>query len=108
MAATLHFPFTHPHLPAPQSIGPSQLSVQNTLQTSLSDLLMQLVGWQHSAGTQSSSVTQSWSGEGGVVIAVVGGRGVGVGDRVPGGAGEVHPLTRTRPAARSRTMTNPE
>jgi hypothetical protein len=44
MAATLHFPFTHPHLPAPQSIGPSQLSVQNTLQTSLSDLLMQLVG----------------------------------------------------------------
>jgi hypothetical protein len=41
---TLHFPFTHPQLPAPQSIGPSQLIVQSRLHTPLFALLVQLVG----------------------------------------------------------------
>jgi len=50
---TLHFPFTHPQLPAPQSIGPSQLIVHIRLHTPLFALLVQLVGWQHWAGTHS-------------------------------------------------------
>jgi hypothetical protein len=41
---TLHVPFTHPQLPAPQSIGPSQLAVHSRVHTPLSALLMQLVG----------------------------------------------------------------
>ena len=41
---TLHFPFTHPQLPAPQSIGPPQLIVQSRLHTPLFALLVQLVG----------------------------------------------------------------
>jgi hypothetical protein len=41
---TLHFPFTHPQLPAPQSIGPSQLIVHIRLHTPLFALLVQLVG----------------------------------------------------------------
>jgi len=42
---TLHFPLTHPHLPAPQSIGPSQLIVHATLLHARSFiLLIQLVG----------------------------------------------------------------
>ncbi len=70
---------------------------------------MQLVGWQHSAGTQSSSVMQSCSAEGDVVITVVGSEGVGVGDTVTGGVLEMHPLTITRPAVkRSRTTSKPE
>jgi hypothetical protein len=43
---------------------------------------MQLVGWQHSVGTQSSSDMQSSSAEGDVVITAVGSEGVGVGDTV--------------------------
>jgi len=108
MATTLHFPFTHPHLPAPQSMGPSQTFVHNRVQTPLFTVLMQLVGWQHSAGTQSSSAVQSWSVYGGVVIAVVWSGGVGVGETVPGGEPEVHPLTMTRPAARNRITNKPE
>jgi hypothetical protein len=41
---TLHFPFTHPHLPTPQSIGPSQFIVHNRVHTPLLALLMQLTG----------------------------------------------------------------
>ena len=41
---TRHFPSTHPQLPAPQSIGPSQLIVHIRLQTPLVALLVQLVG----------------------------------------------------------------
>jgi len=41
---TLHFPFTHPQLPAPQSIGPSQLIVHIRLHAPLFALLVQLVG----------------------------------------------------------------
>jgi hypothetical protein len=41
---TLHFPLTHPQLPAPQSIGPSQLIVHIRLHTPLFALLVQLVG----------------------------------------------------------------
>jgi hypothetical protein len=63
---TLHLPFTHPHRPAPQSMGPWQTSVQSRVQTPLFALLMQLVGWQHSAGTQSSALVQACA-SGGVV-----------------------------------------
>ncbi len=109
VATTLHFPFTHPHLPAPQSIGPSQLIVHRRVHTPLFALLIQLAGWQHSAGTQSSSVRQTCSAEGDVVITAVGNEGVGVGDRVTGGELEMHPLARTRPAVkRNRTATKPE
>jgi hypothetical protein len=70
---------------------------------------MQLVGWQHSAVTQSSSVMQSCSAEGAVVITIIGSEGVGVGDTVAGGVLEMHPLTITRPAVkRSRTTSKPE
>jgi hypothetical protein len=103
-AITLHFPFTHPHLPAPQSIGPSQLIVHNTLQAPLYALLMQLVGWQHSAGTQSSPVVQSCSPGGGVVTSVVGSGGTGVGVTVPGGVLEMHPPAMTRPAVKRSTI----
>jgi len=41
---TLHFPFIHPQLPAPQSIGPSQLIVHIRLHTPFVALLVQLVG----------------------------------------------------------------
>jgi len=70
---------------------------------------MQLVGWQHSAVTQSSSVMQSSNAEGDVVTTVVGSEGVGEGDTVPGGVLEMHPLIITRPAVkRSRTTSKPE
>lgn len=106
---TLHFPFTHPHLPAPQSIGPSQTFVHSWVQTPLLALLMQLSGWQHSACTQSSSVMQSCNAEGDVVNTVVGSEGVGVGETVTGEEPEVHPLTITRPTVkRSRTTSKPE
>ena len=55
---TRQVPLTHPRWPAPQSMGPSQLAVQATLQTPLKALLMQLVGWQHWAGTQSEFTVQ--------------------------------------------------
>ncbi len=52
---------------------------------------------------------QSCNAEGDVVISVIGSEGVGVGDTVPGGVLEMHPLTRTRLAVkRSRTMSKPE
>jgi hypothetical protein len=103
----LHFPFTHPQLPAPQSIGPSQLIVHIRLHTPLFALLVQLVGWQHWAGTHSSSVMQLC----GVAEAVVTtGTGVWVGDTVTtGGLPEVHPLTIIRQAVTIRTRnTKPE
>ncbi len=105
---TLHVPFTHPHLPAPQSIGPWQTSVQSRVQTPLFALLIQPVGWQHSRGTQSSSVVHA-CGPGDVVTPVmagVGGGGVGVGDTLTGGV-EVHPLIITSPATMSRRTSKP-
>ena len=45
---------------------------------------------------------------GGVIVTVAGSDGVGVGDTVTGGELEVHPLTITRPAARSRIPRKPE
>ncbi len=105
-ATTLHFPFTHPHLPAPQSIGPSQTFVHSRVQTPLFALLIQLVGWQHSAGTQSSSVMQSCNAGREVVISVVGCEGVGEGDTLPDGVLEMHPLTRTRPAVKKSRITS--
>jgi hypothetical protein len=105
---TLHLPFTHPHRPAPQSMGPWQTSVQSRVQTPLFTLLMQLVGWQHSAGTQSLSLRQA-CGPGGVVImlgTVVKSGEVGVGDTMTGGVPEVHPETLTSPAI-NRRMSKP-
>jgi hypothetical protein len=99
---TLHFPFTHPQLPAPQSIGPSQLIVHIRLHTPLFALLVQLVGWQHWAGTQSLSVMQICAEAGAVVTT---GTGLGVGDTVTtGGLPEVHPLTIIRQAVTIRRM----
>ncbi len=106
---TLHVPFTHPQLPAPQSIGPWQTAVQSRVQTPLFALLIQLVGWQHSRGTQSSPVVHA-CGPGSVVsmvVTVVGSEGVGVGDTLTGGV-EVHPLTITSPATMSRRTSKPE
>ena len=90
---TPHFPFTQPHWPAPQSIGPSQLIVHITLHTLFSALLMQLVGWQHSAGTQSSLTVQLCEDIGIVVTTEV---PTGVGETVTNGRLPVvvHPLTR--------------
>jgi hypothetical protein len=70
---TLHFPFTHPQLPAPQSSGPSQLAVQRRLQGRLAARAVQLDGWQHSAGTQSAALVHSatWTGDA-VVTGVTG------------------------------------
>lgn len=39
-------------------MGPEQTAVQNRLHTPLWTLLIQLVGWQHWAGTQSESKVQ--------------------------------------------------
>jgi hypothetical protein len=53
---TAHFPFTHPQLPAPQSIGPSQLIVHSLFSqdnAAAAARFVQLEGWQHFAGTQS-------------------------------------------------------
>jgi hypothetical protein len=90
---TPHFPFIHPHWPAPQSIGPSQLIVHITLHTLFSALLMQLVGWQHSAGTQSSLTVQLCEDTG---IVVTTGVPTGDGETVTTGGLPVvvHPLTR--------------
>jgi hypothetical protein len=53
-AITPHLPFTHPQLPAPQSIGPSQLMVHSLVsQGGANALFIQPEGWQHWAGTQS-------------------------------------------------------
>jgi hypothetical protein len=41
---TLHFPFTHPQLPAPQSSGPSQLAVHMRLQGFFAMTAVQLDG----------------------------------------------------------------
>ena len=92
---TLHFPFTHPQLPAPQSIGPSQLAVHRRLQGRFAGPAVQLDGWQHSAGTQSASLMHSETCTGDAVVAGV------VCDNetgtvvVPTGSGEcvVHPAT---------------
>jgi hypothetical protein len=77
-------------------------------------LLMQFEGWQHCAGTQSSSTVQLCKGTGTVVttgeIAVVGGN-VAVGDKVTPGwlPVVVHPLTRTMtPAVTRRVNENKE
>ena len=105
---TLHIPFTHPQLPAPQSIGPWQTAVQSRVQTPLFALLIQPVGWQHSRGTQSSPVEHACGSGDAVtlVVAVVGSGGVGVGDTVTGGV-EVHPLTITSAATMNRRTGNP-
>jgi hypothetical protein len=82
--------------------------VQSRVQTPLFTLLIQLVGWQHSRGTQSSSVVHA-CGSGDVVTMVVAvdGRGeVGAGDTLTGGV-EVHPLTITSPATISRKTSKP-
>jgi len=55
---TLHIPSMQPQLPAPQSRGPWHTCVHIRVQTLLNLLFMQLVGWQHWAGTQSASVAQ--------------------------------------------------
>jgi hypothetical protein len=106
---TLHRPFTHPHLPAPQSIGPWQTSVHSRVQTPLFALLIQLVGWQHSAGTQSSSVMHTCdSGDVVTMVVIVVESGeVGVGGTVTGGVFEVHPLTMTSPATISKRTSKP-
>jgi len=41
---TLHFPFTQPQLPAPQSSGPSQLAVHMRLQGCFTTAAVQLDG----------------------------------------------------------------
>jgi hypothetical protein len=52
---TAHVPSTHPQLPAPQSMGPSQLIVQSfALQSGAFALFVQPDGWQQVAGTQSA------------------------------------------------------
>jgi hypothetical protein len=91
---TLHFPFKHPQLPAPQSIGPSQLIVHITLsQDGAAALPVQLVGWQHWAGTQSSSEVQLRESAGAVVTSGVSAGCAGV--VVPAGAEPpVHPAVR--------------
>jgi hypothetical protein len=43
-ATTLHLPLTHPQLPAPQSIGPSQIIVHIILQGCFAGWLVQLMG----------------------------------------------------------------
>jgi hypothetical protein len=74
--------------------------VHITLHTLFSALLIQLEGWQHWAGTQSSSTVQLCKGTGTVVITgettVVGGN-VAVIETVTSGwlPAFVHPLTRT-------------
>jgi hypothetical protein len=70
-------------------------------------LLVQLVGWQHCAGTQSSSVVQLCAGAGEFVTPET---GVRVGDTVTtGGLPAVHPLARMKPAVIIRRMnTKPE
>ena len=92
---TLHFPSTHPQLPAPQSIGPSQLIVHMTLpQGGAVVLPVQLAGWQHWAGTQSSADVQLRESAGLGATSGVGADCVGV--AVPAGAGPVvHPAMRT-------------
>jgi hypothetical protein len=105
---TPQLPDTHPQRPAPQSIGPSQLIVHITLHTLFSVLLIQLEGWQHWAGTQSSSTVQLCKGAGTVVTT---GETTGVvwivavGETVtPGGLPAfVHPLTRTMTPAVNRS-----
>ena len=93
---TPHVPFMHPQWPAPQSIGPWQTSVHMRLQACLYALLIQLPGWQHSAGTQSSSVVQLCSDAGiGVTVGMAGVCGsVGTGETgtvVGTGVGEPYP-----------------
>jgi hypothetical protein len=92
---TEHLPFVHPQLPAPQSSGPSQLMVQSILHTDLGDaVLIQLVGWQHWAGTQSTSVVHVWASMGTAVTTTVGGMVVVTG--VTGsGVCDVQPARRT-------------
>ena len=92
---TLHLPFTHPQLPAPQSIGPSQLAVHSRLQTRFAGPAMQLDGWQHSAGTQSASLMHSATCTGDAVAAGVAGDNETGTVGVPTGSGEcvVHPAT---------------
>jgi hypothetical protein len=65
---TLHVPFTHPQLPAPQSSGPSQLAVHIRLQGRFTASAVQRDGWQHSAGTQSVSRVHSAGGIGDAVM----------------------------------------
>jgi hypothetical protein len=62
---TVHAPFTHPQLPAPQSSGPSQPLVHIRLQGRFTASAVQRDGWQHSAGTQSASLVHSAGGTGG-------------------------------------------
>jgi hypothetical protein len=81
---TVHCPFTQPQCPAPQSIGPLHSSVQSSVQAPFEEALMQLVGWQHWAGTQSESLVQ----------AVISWVGVGVGVPKPGPV--TQPVTMTK------------
>jgi len=88
-------------------MGPSQLIVHITLHTLFSALLIQLEGWQHSAGTQSSLTVQLCAGTGTVVTtreATVVGGNVAFGETVTPGwlPAVVHPLTRTMTPAVTR------
>jgi hypothetical protein len=102
---TLHLPITHPHRPAPQSMGPWQTSVQSRVQTPLFTRLMQFVGWQHSAGTQSLSLMHACGSTGVVIMlgTVVKNGEVGAGDTVTGGVLEIHPHMMISPAINRKT-----
>src|SRR5512145_1724353 len=104
---TLHWPRTHPQLPAPQSSGPPHIIVHTVpSQDGCATLLMQLVGWQHWAGTQSASAVHCMAFIGvGAVAAGVAGTVTAGGDA---GDDVVQPATRramtVRPASRSVVM----
>jgi hypothetical protein len=93
---TWHCPFWQPQCPAPQSIGPRHSRVQSSVHTSLYAALMQLVGWQHWAGTHSESFVQ-------LVISLV---RVGVGVPYPGPA--TQPARKMRAARRMIMITDHE
>jgi len=103
-----HFPEAHAQLPAPQSSGPLQTAEHMTpAQSGASVFSVQLVAWQHCAGTQSSSVLQiPASGAGVAVTSVVAdtvGSGVGAEVWVAVVAGEGVPV---HPAAAMNTITS--
>jgi hypothetical protein len=70
---TAQVPFTHPQWPTPQSIGPSQESVQKVpVQFGAKVVLTQPQGWQHWAAAQSALLVQFvWFAGIGVVTVTV-------------------------------------
>jgi len=94
-------PSSHPQVPAPQSRGPSQLIVQiASSQSGAATRLMQLVGWQHWAGTQSPATTHpiAFMGVGAAAVVVAATGGI---TGVASGAGEVHPAVTSTAQQRS-------